>query len=157
MVPSLTMPKPGMKANPIIPPELKVCGIVLEFDILLKLLAFTDLDDPWTSASTYASAQEILSRHTQQLQTHDFIINYVLKGFIRPLFSKSTPASVTPQGRKVIYPVAENPHHHTDLDLSSKPWKTEEISAVTILGWAVRQSDVCSSTSVINTVFDSPY
>jgi len=108
-------------------------------DTLLSIIAYTDAEDPWTLESTQRMAEQVLGYHQTQLISHDFIIEHVLLGFIRSLFSDSQTSSVTSQGRKAIN---QTVHHLPDLDASKKPWKFREVSAMTVLRWAIRNMDV---------------
>lgn len=113
----------------------------VDYHLLLTLVAFTDTRDTWTSSPVQAAAARILADHANKMQTEEFIIHYILKDFIRPLFSKLGPATVTTHGRKVIHTVAANTHHHNEMDPSLKPWKFQEISATRIFGWVVDHSN----------------
>lgn len=112
----------------------------VELDVLLSLVSFTNARDPWTSNPAHIIATKILHDHAKRVQTEEFIIEFILKGFVRPLFTNSRPTTVTAGGRKAINP--DNVRSQIDLDPSVRPWKFQQISAVTILGWVVSQSDV---------------
>lgn len=115
-------------------------------EVLLSLLAFTHLDDTWNSKPAYEVSKDALDHQSQEVHTGTFIVDYVLKGFIRPLFAKSTPQTITSQGRKApienlgnrIIEVASSP------DAISKPWKCRDIHAVTVFKWVVTTADVRS-------------
>jgi hypothetical protein len=111
-------------------------------DTLLSIIAYTDAEDPWTLEATQRMAGQVLGYYQKQLNSHDFIIEHVLLGFIRPLFSDSQTPSVTSQGRKAISQTVQKLHHLPDLDASKKPWKFREVSAMTVLRWAIRNMDV---------------
>jgi hypothetical protein len=117
-------------------------GDQVDSRVLLSILAYTDAEDPWTSGAVQEAAEEVLSYHQKQLISHEFIIEHVLIGFIRPLFSESQPASVTSQGRKAINHTIQRPDHLRDLDASKKPWKCREVSAMAVLRWGVRNMEV---------------
>ncbi|KFY65185.1 hypothetical protein V496_02761 [Pseudogymnoascus sp. VKM F-4515 (FW-2607)] len=112
-------------------------------EILLILLAFTQLGDTWNSKPAYEISMDILDQQSREVLAGTFIVDYVLKGFIRPLFAKSTPRTVTSQGRKApdetlgnrIAEVASSP------DAISKPWKCKDIHAVTVFEWVVTRAD----------------
>jgi hypothetical protein len=113
-------------------------------DALLSIIAYTDTEDPWTLESTQRTAEQVLSYHQKQLMSHDFIVEHVLVAFIRPLFSDSQTPSVTSQGRKAIDQTVQGPHYLRVMDASKKPWKFREVSAMTVLRWAIRSMDVSS-------------
>jgi hypothetical protein len=111
-------------------------------DTLLSIIAYTDAEDPWTQEATQKTAEQVLIYYHKQLISHEFIIEHVLMGFIRPLFSDSQTTSITSQGRKAISQTAQKPLHLRELDASKKPWKFREVSAMTALRWAIRNMDV---------------
>lgn len=111
-------------------------------EVLLSLAACTDTADPWTSESTKELAMQLLHRHQQQYLSDTFMVEYVLKGFVLPLFSNSKPSTVTSQGRKALTPALNDRYRPNDLDIAGKPWKFREVSAVTVFGWTVRLADV---------------
>lgn len=117
-------------------------GKQVDPDILLSIVAYTDAEDPWTQRTVQEAAEQVLSYHQKQLISHEFIIEHVLLGYIRPLFSDSQPTSVTSQGRKALTHMVQKPRHLRDLDASKKPWKFREVSAMAVLRWAIRNMDV---------------
>lgn len=133
---------------------LKSMGLLKSYDlirgeitnsaVLLSLLAFTRPTDIWNSMLAHEIATEILNRHSQDALSEVFIINYVLKGFIRPLFSKSRPDTITTQGRKAPNENVVNQRfkQSSDLDPATKPWKYRDIHAATVFSWAVGVADV---------------
>ncbi|KFY88970.1 hypothetical protein V500_06019 [Pseudogymnoascus sp. VKM F-4518 (FW-2643)] len=112
-------------------------------EVLLSLLAFTQLGDTWNSKQAYEISMDALDHQSQEVLTGAFIVDYVLKGFIRPLFAKSTPRTITSQGRKApdenlgnrITEMASSP------DAISKPWKCRDIHTVTVFKWVVTRAD----------------
>jgi Tti2 family len=114
----------------------------IEPSVLLGIIAYTDIQDPWTTEATKHAAEQLLARHRDQLLSHDFIIDHVLAGYIRPLFSGSKPATVTPQGRKAINPVPKVANHPSDQDSANKPWKSQDVSSLTTFRWAILNMDV---------------
>ncbi|KAI1098162.1 hypothetical protein F4804DRAFT_136679 [Jackrogersella minutella] len=111
---------------------------------LLNLAAFTDTRDPWAEPRASDGLQDILSAQTQTLgdaQLRTFIVEDILTGFIRPLFSKSRPAAVTASGRKAEF-VEPSRYDTADRDSpETKPWKYARRYAVTVFGWAVLHAD----------------
>lgn len=70
--------------------------------------------------------------------TGDFLINYVLQSFIRPLFSKSKPTTITAAGGPAIQSSAPKPRTTTELLIrEAKPWKYEKPCSIPVLEWAV--------------------
>jgi hypothetical protein len=114
----------------------------VDSNALLSIMAYTDVEDPWTLEATQEAAEQVLGYHQKQLKTHEFVVEHVLTGFIRPLFSGSQTTSVTSQGRKAITQAVQKPHHLHNLDESKKPWKFREVYAMAVLRWAIRNMDV---------------
>ncbi|OBT61657.1 hypothetical protein VE03_08418 [Pseudogymnoascus sp. 23342-1-I1] len=112
-------------------------------EVLLSLLAFTQLGDTWNSKPAYEISMDALDHQPREVLTGAFTVDYVLKGFIRPLFAKSTPRTVTSQGRKA--PNENLGNRITELasspDAISKPWKCRDIHAVTVFKWVVTRAD----------------
>lgn len=117
-------------------------GTRIDENILLSWIAYTNVDDPWTSKDLEEKAGELLNRHQEQLLTPDFIVDHVLAGFIRPLFSSSRAPIITPQGRKAISAGSTSLHQANNLDSSSKAWKSRDVHAVAVFEWAVGHMDV---------------
>ncbi len=116
-------------------------------DALLSIIAYTDVEDSWTPEATQREAERVLDYHKEQLKTHDFLVEHVLVGFIRPLFSNSRTTSVTSQGRKALSQTVQKPYNLRGQDESKKPWKFKEVSAMTVLRWAISNMDVGSLRS----------
>jgi hypothetical protein len=114
--------------------------------LLLSLLAYTDIEDPWASEATQKLALELLSMHQTQLLANRFIVDYVLIGFVRPLFSNSKPPAVTPQSRKALNPMPKEYRSSGEQDPSNKPWKFRDVYTVTVFRWVVTNADVSSGT-----------
>ncbi|KAI1205859.1 uncharacterized protein F4807DRAFT_254634 [Annulohypoxylon truncatum] len=116
----------------------------LRSSVLLRLTAFTDVADPWTSAESSALASGLLETQLQILdesQTKTLIVEDILTTFIRPIFSKSRSAAVTASGRKAEY---VEPSRYDTLDRETpetKPWKYAHRYAITVFSWAVQHSD----------------
>jgi hypothetical protein len=115
-------------------------------EALLGLLAFTQLGDSWNSKPTYDISMDTLNGRPQEVLSEAFVVDYVLKGFLRPLFATSTPRTITSQGRK-----APNENLGTRIaevassaDAVSKPWKFKDIHSVTVFKWVVTKADVRS-------------
>lgn len=119
---------------------------------LITAAAFTNSDDAWTTASSATLARKLLDDHFQpqgdqsrdqdQYERASFIEDDVLTRFLRPLFARSRPATVTAAGRKAEF-VEPGRYDNAGADAEAqKPWKYERRYAVTVFEWAVLQSDV---------------
>jgi hypothetical protein len=121
-----------------------ITGSNITSTVLLSLLAFTQPGDTWNSKPAYEITTETLEYLSNEVLSEAFIVDYVLKGFLRPLFAASTPQTITSQGRKAP---SENSGNQTikvtrNLDAISKPWKCRDIYAVTVFKWVVTRADV---------------
>ncbi|KAH8808777.1 hypothetical protein F5884DRAFT_793275 [Xylogone sp. PMI_703] len=114
---------------------------VLDQNVLLSILAFTDLRDPWMTGVSNEIALQILQQSKDLVLIPEFIIEFVLKSFLRPLFLKSKPSTITATGRKAM-PSSAPPKRYeaASVDRSNKPWKYDKPYAVTILRWVVQNS-----------------
>ena len=110
---------------------------------LLTTIAFADESEPWATEATSKLASELL---TQQLDEdtvkRQFIAEAILRDYLRPLFSKSRPATVTASGRKAEYIDPERQSGLPDDSRKTKPWKYEDLRAIPVLSWAVEAADV---------------
>lgn len=95
-----------------------------------------------------AGAERKPSEKTPKTERARFITEDVLTDFLRPLFAKSRPATVTVSGRPAAFP--EPPSRYGQGEgfgggeeiLNAKPWKYTRRYAVTVFGWAVENTDV---------------
>jgi Protein of unknown function (DUF2454). len=118
-------------------------------ETLITILAFTDQEkDDWNPSEnpeTTARATRILE---QQLQSNSgakdsFITEIILQRYLRPLFSRSKPTSITSSGRKAEYIDSIRRGENIPDDTSlTKPWKYTDLRAVPAISWAVAQADV---------------
>ncbi|RFU26613.1 hypothetical protein B7463_g9729, partial [Scytalidium lignicola] len=127
---------------------LKNLGSLREFPttelnkkILLSAIAFTDPRDPWTTKVSNEIALQIIYEFKDTVLSSEFIVEFILKGFIRPLFIKSKPSTITASGRKAI-PSSAPPKRFeaAHLDRPNKPWKYESPYSVTVFRWAIEYS-----------------
>lgn len=120
---------------------------------LLRVAAFTNPDDPWSSPAASGTAQSMLSRalktpsgglengQQQQQTVARFIVDTVLQSYLRPLFSKAS-SKLTPSGRPAAYQEDPTLRRDTRLNQEIPPWKAEGPRAVTVFRWAVTNADV---------------
>ncbi|KAI2619215.1 hypothetical protein GGR54DRAFT_647913 [Hypoxylon sp. NC1633] len=116
----------------------------LPTSVLLRVTAFTDPADPWTTAASSALAKTLLSpleTQQQRAQLTRLIVDEILTAFLRPLFSKSRPATVTASGRKAEF-VETSRYDTVDHETpETKPWKYAHRYATTVFAWAVQHAD----------------
>ncbi|KAK6953908.1 hypothetical protein Daesc_003870 [Daldinia eschscholtzii] len=132
--------------------------------VLLRITAFTNPSDPWTTAESSALSQSLLSAHLEDdSQTRSFIVEDILTGFLRPLFSKSRPATITASGRKAEFVEPSRYDGAVRESSETKPWKYVHRYAVTVFEWAVQHADATLLqahwplfTPVLLTLIDEP-
>jgi hypothetical protein len=80
----------------------------------------------------------------------EFLTEKVLQQYLRPLFSKSKPASITASGRKAEYTdsAATRGESMPEESALTKPWKYTDLRAIPAIEWAVREADVSSSSII---------
>ncbi|GAB1319043.1 hypothetical protein MFIFM68171_09253 [Madurella fahalii] len=116
----------------------------LDDDILLTLLAFTDETQEWSTADTAKTASALISQYfdTGSATKEHFITERALQHYLRPLFSKSKPSSVTASGRKAEYADTNaRGHGIPDDSAQTKPWKYTDLRAIPVVAWAVNEAD----------------
>lgn len=135
-------------------------------EVLLAVAAYTNTQDPWTSSAAAVKAESVLA---EQLSTSErktsFITTTILSTFLRPLFSKSRPATVTASGRKAefVEDVRYGGSFNDPSEVEMKPWKHAQAYAIAIFEWAVFNSghEMLSKhwhlyTPVLLTLLDEP-
>jgi len=114
-------------------------------DVFLTLVAFTT-EESWATPQTTRQATAILDEQLPLGSSRDqFIVEGVLQRYLRPLFSKSKPSSITASGRKAAYSDGESTREQGLPDDSrlTKPWKFNDYRAIPVVSWAVTAADVC--------------
>lgn len=116
-------------------------------EALLTIVAFADETQDWGAPETAAIAAVLLlgqlltaSRLTQE----QFISETILQRHLRPLFSRSKPASLTASGRKAAYADSSAARGQSipDDTAQTKPWKYTDLRAIPAVAWAVSHADV---------------
>lgn len=121
----------------------------LDDDVLLTLVALADgRAQDWADPETAALAGRILESEfvaTNGPAKEDFITETVLQRYLRPLFSRSKPSSITASGRKAEYTDSSAPSRGQSMpddSAQTKPWKYIDLRAVPAVAWAVNEADV---------------
>ena len=113
----------------------------LSEESMITVLSFTSVKDPWTATKeTAALADDIVELQfcRPDYNFEVFVVDTILKGYLRPLFSKSKPASVTSSGRKAEFPEDSDAHRGLEQETAqSKPWKYADLRAIPVFHWAV--------------------
>jgi hypothetical protein len=120
----------------------------LDDEVLLTLVAFADQTRDWTTPEAKAAATRLLEqqfRDAMPTKEH-FITEVVLQSYLRPLFSRAKPASITASGRKAEYAdsSAARGENIPDDSALTKPWKYTDLRAIPAVAWAVHEADVSS-------------
>ncbi|KAI5457218.1 hypothetical protein BGZ63DRAFT_408664 [Mariannaea sp. PMI_226] len=105
---------------------------------LLKLAAFTDPRDPWTTEEAAIVASHLLKTELDVEKLAAFIAGPVLQEFLKPLFAKSS-SRVTESGRPDHYLLAAG---STQQHKKTSIWKTTFPSAIAVVRWAVEVSEI---------------
>lgn len=114
-------------------------------DVFHALACFTCAEDPWTSRASYELANRLLDSYMKPLLDEPKRLEALLNGFLKdkakPLFAKTRNPAVTAAGRKAISPLPAPIEHSID-ETDIKPWKYQDIYAVTAFEWVLKQLDV---------------
>ncbi|KAL1841849.1 hypothetical protein VTJ49DRAFT_6526 [Mycothermus thermophilus] len=118
-------------------------NVRLDDDVLLTLLAYTDSTEPWHTDNRSAIATKLLEQQFSigGSSKEKFLAETVLQRYLRPLFSRSKPPSVTASGRKAEYAEGNVSRGEGMPDESAriKPWKYGDLRAIPAVAWAVRE------------------
>ncbi|KAM3440360.1 hypothetical protein NHJ13734_003299 [Beauveria thailandica] len=106
--------------------------------LLLYIAPYTDAGQPWTTQSAASTAKRLLDRYLSGQKEQEFIIGSVLQSHLRPLFSKSSSASVTAQGRPALYRAPPPP---AGFHAQKAAWKEAGPHIITLFDWAVQASE----------------
>lgn len=112
---------------------------------LLSLIPFTSTDYAWTTPQSQLTAIAILDRYESYTQSPEFLVTYLLKSFIRVIFSEArTPESVTASSRKA-HPSSAPPRQFDILESSpsKQPWRSNNPYTIPVLQWIVDVISVC--------------
>ncbi|KAH6856481.1 hypothetical protein B0I37DRAFT_301774 [Chaetomium sp. MPI-CAGE-AT-0009] len=118
----------------------------LEDEVLYTLLAYTDKPQSGGSHETEIITSRLLEQQFNvpgSSTKEQFLTETVLQAYLRPLFSKSKPASITTSGRKAEYTdsAASKGESMPDESAVTKPWKYTDMRAIPAVAWAVREAD----------------
>ncbi|KAK4126047.1 hypothetical protein N657DRAFT_679059 [Parathielavia appendiculata] len=118
----------------------------LDDEVLYTLLVYTDKTQPWENCEIKASTQRLLEQQFSvpgSPTKEQFLTETLLKHYLRPLFFKSKPSSITTSGRKAEYTdgAAARAESMPDESALTKPWKYTDLRAIPAVAWAVREAD----------------
>jgi hypothetical protein len=130
----------------------RIGPVRLDDEVLFDFLVYSDESRNWGSPKTKETARQLLE---QQFSLpggptkEEFLTETLLQSYLRPLFSKSKPSSITASGRKAEYADSDANRSIPDDSPLTKPWKYTDFRAIPALAWAIREADV----SPFNTQF----
>jgi hypothetical protein len=112
-------------------------------DTVLTVISFTGPKDPWTTQEACDLAGALMTEQLAHHQDLSTLNEGILKGYLRPLFSKSKPKAVTASGRKAAFPEEDDTHRGLmDETKEVKPWKYVDHRATTVFQWVVSTATV---------------
>ncbi|CCD53812.1 hypothetical protein BofuT4_P133660.1 [Botrytis cinerea T4] len=106
---------------------------------LLSLIPFTNTSYAWTTPQSQTTAITILDKYASYAKSPEFLVNNLLRSFIRLIFSEAaTPESVTASSRKA-FPSSAPPRHFDILESSpsKQPWRSNIPYTIPVLQWIV--------------------
>ncbi len=122
-----------------------------EAQVLYTVLALADTGQAWTPPAAAARAQKQLAERFPDSASDaktQWIVDGILKQYLRPLFVASRPAGVTASGRKAEYASASGNGGGGGSSTANtespraKPWKYLDLRALSVVAWAVHEADV---------------
>ncbi|KAH6989424.1 hypothetical protein BKA56DRAFT_611684 [Ilyonectria sp. MPI-CAGE-AT-0026] len=109
----------------------------LDDSTLLKVVAFTDPRDSWTTIKAAGVASGLLQTQLSTVRKTEFIVGPILQTFLKPLFAKSS-SRVTASGRPAHY---QETAERGRQPAAASSWKGHAPWAVSTLRWAVDASE----------------
>ncbi|KAF4507035.1 hypothetical protein G6O67_005712 [Ophiocordyceps sinensis] len=107
---------------------------VIDDQALVLIVAYTDVHDPWTTASSSCLATSLVASHISDDKLTPFIVGPVLQAYVRPIFSQSSGTDVR-TGR----PGRCRHVHHSSQD--GLRWKEQDPLVTSVFRWAVDNAD----------------
>lgn len=98
---------------------------------------------PWATPEASELAGLVLEKQLAQYFTAEtLIVKTILQEYLRPLFSKSRPSTVTASGRKAEFRDDDEDYRRGLRDeIEAKPWKFADHRAIAIFRWAVHRAN----------------
>jgi hypothetical protein len=132
---------------------IKQNPVRLDDEVLYTILPYTDETQTEGSHETEAIANRLLEQQFSipgSSTKEEFLTETVLQAYLRPLFSKSKPSSITASGRKAEYTDGgSKAESMPDESAVTKPWKYTDMRAIPAVAWAVRKADVSAYHSIL--------
>ena len=108
--------------------------------VLTSVAAFTDTNDPWTTAKTHEAACKLIHKiatshgHARMEE----LLAAILRDSIKPAFAKTENTKLTQQARRALHPVQSRTVDTGD-DADQKPWKYRVLHIPTVFRWVLLQ------------------
>lgn len=108
--------------------------------VLTSVVAFTDLNDPWTTEETHEVAFKLIHKMTTSHidARMEELLGAILRDSVRPAFAKTKNTKLTQQARRAMYPVQSGTVDTSD-DADQKPWKYRILHIPTVFRWVLLQ------------------
>ncbi|TFA97521.1 hypothetical protein CCMA1212_010768 [Trichoderma ghanense] len=113
---------------------------------LIRIVAYTDENDPWTTTQSARLASRLLETSlTDDSKRDTFIIQSLLNDTLRPQFAKSSSTRLTPSGRPLQVPHQPSGRQQPGTQLASLSQEHEKLHAASSFQWAVTS---CSQAAI---------
>ncbi|KAG8673428.1 hypothetical protein FPOAC2_06871 [Fusarium poae] len=125
--------------------EATVAGIAIAFsthslalgdDLLIKLTAITDPQDPWTTDIAASTATRVLTEQISVQKLPKFIADDILQDTLKPLFAKSS-SRITASGRPSQYAAVDD---RSQVFSEVQSWRSQAPWAEATIHWTVNAS-----------------
>ncbi|CAK7220914.1 hypothetical protein SBRCBS47491_004349 [Sporothrix bragantina] len=115
--------------------------------VLYTVTALADARQPWTTDAAAETAARLLTDLFAVEEApikQQWIVDGILKQYLRPLFARAHPATVTASGRKAEFAGQDVDRQDKDTANSespqAKPWKYVDLRAISVFAWAVHEA-----------------
>ncbi|RGP66415.1 hypothetical protein FLONG3_8852 [Fusarium longipes] len=110
--------------------------LALDKDILIKLTAVTNPQDPWATPIAASAASRVLAEQVSDQRLPEFIANDILQKTLKPLFTKPS-SRITASGRPSQYATVDD---RSQAFSEVHPWKSQAPWAEATIQWAINAS-----------------
>lgn len=110
----------------------------------LTLISAAHPSAPWTTEATRDLATSLLGRprSADDARPDELLVEVVLKSYLRPLFSRARPDTVTPSGRKAAFQDEHDPRRGLSAETPAvKPWKYLDHRAIPVFHYTVQEAE----------------
>ncbi|EKJ69349.1 hypothetical protein NXS19_007633 [Fusarium pseudograminearum] len=111
-------------------------SLVLDKDLLIKLTAVTDPNDPWTTGVAASVASRVLAQQISAERLPGFIANDILESTLKPLFTKHS-SRITASGRPSQYATVDD---RSRAFSEVQSWRSKVPWAEATIQWTINTS-----------------